>query len=385
MPGPTALGKRTPRVDPAATSTAATYATRNLPTYVPSSSSGRWDAERSTYNWKPSNTRKLRASLSRASVGSGLASHLFVGDSETDGYVGTGWDRANAWPRAYRATLTSLGVPVGGSGFVPAAPMSGGVSPWWTLTSFTNNNAYISTATSGATAVFASTDAGTKVDVVFYNSSAPFTVSIDGAAAVTVTPPGGLTVGKYTATGLANANHTVTITTTTASTVYILGANVYGTSGLLVHNAGRFGTSTTHWVDTASATGYSLPMSQAITPTPADVAWISLGVNDALGARTAAQYLTDMTTVATFFKNTGANVILVGQYQPSGVSAAVWEGFLASLYTVANALDLPLLDMYDRSGGYTVSNGLGLYGDGTHPNAIGLREWGRAAAFAAAR
>lgn len=364
------------------------YATA-LDTQVRSGTSTvRYDQRTNGYNWKASNTHRLRASLGRAQAGTGVAHHAFIGDSETSYFVGTGADQLGMWPRVYQTVLASMGIPKGGTGVVVAADAGAGpMDPRWTypVGTWTNNNEYRSTSASGAQALFTSDLAGTTADVWYFGTSGGFTVSIDGAAAVTVTPAGGLTVQRYTVTGLSNATHTVRVTTTSTSPVYLIAANVSGASGLIVHDIARYGSYASQndagsWTPTG---GVSIYTSRAgCLPTTPDVVWIALGVNDyqVVGITDPTIATAAISGIAGRFPS--SDVILVAQYQPATNSN--WPDYVTALHDLADSLDVPLLDMYDRSGGTTVATANGLMGDTVHPNSAAQRDWGRAAAMLAA-
>lgn len=360
---------------------------RGLPSYVPATVANNYDTARNMYNVKASNTRKLKAGLGRATANAGISHHVFIGDSETSYDVGTGADQLNMWPRVYRATLNSLGIPVGGTGAVVAA--DAGVKPMdprWTYTgTWSNANQYRASSVSGSTATFTSDSAGTIVDLTTYGSSASFTLTIDGGAPKTVTPTGGLIAYHYTVTGLSNTVHTVVVTTTSSSPTYLLACNVSGTSGVVIHNLARFGSLASgsgagSWTDSSSGVNTNparvgcLPA--GITP---DVVWLALGVNDKGASATNTTIAAALTTLRNQFPD--SDVILVGQYQPSSQPTTTWNAFIASLYTLADTLDVPLLDLYDRSGGFAIANSNGLMGDGTHPSSSAQGDWGRAAAL----
>lgn len=334
------------------------------------------------HNWRASNTRRVKASLGRAMSG-GLAHHAFLGDSETGYFVGTGADQLGMWPRVYRSTLAALGVPIGGTGFVPAA--NAGPGPFdsrWTFTNWTNANEYRASTATGAGAVFTSDTAGTGVRVAYLDTSAAFTVSIDGAAPVAPPIGGSSTVRSYAVTGLANTTHTVTVTATAASPpTYLIGASVTAASGLVCHNLGRFGATASGsgagaWSDVSSFVNVNRAWVGSLPATP-DVVWLALGVNDVINAVPTATITAALSTLRGQFAS--SDVILVAQYEPQGQAA--WPAYIQALYALADTLDVPLLDLYDRSGGYTAANGNGLMGDTTHPNSAAQRDWGRAAAL----
>jgi lysophospholipase L1-like esterase len=148
--------------------------------------------------------------------------------------------------------------------------------------------------------------------------------------------------------------------------------NVYGAAGLRINNAALFGTQAQAWTNN-TFTNRAWNVNQVI-PNP-DVLHLALGVNDFLiGSRTSAQIVTDLTTIRNIYPN--ADVILYGQYQPSAVAQATWAAHIQALYQLAVTLDCPLVDLYQRSGGYTAANTNGMMGDTTHPNAAAQADWG---------
>ncbi|MCW2902897.1 MAG: hypothetical protein JWO67_5162, partial [Streptosporangiaceae bacterium] len=245
-------------------------------------------------------------------------------------------------------------------------------------------NNYLVSTTTGSTITFASTDPGTALDVVMFSTSAPLSWSIDsGARTGTITPAGGAIVQKYTlATGLANTTHTITLTTTNTAGAYMIAARVYGAAGLEVHNAAAFGawaSGPNGWTATSDPTALVSRVNALLTVSP-DVVWCALGVNDVLNAVTPSTITAALASIRSTFS--ASDFILTAQYQPSGATA--WATYVAALYDLADTLDVPLLDLYDRSGGYTTANANGLMGDTIHPNAAAQRSWGRAAALLAA-
>lgn len=365
-------------IDPA--EPAATYSPGGWPSYVSANGilpANIYDARRNAYNWKASNTRKLRASLVKAMAGTALASHGFVGDSETDYYTGSGQSYASMHPRAYKTILTSLGVPNGGSGLVWAAHYGAATQdPRWTLgANWTSANNYVTTSTAGSVMTFASTDAGTKLDIVVFGNSAPIAWSVDGGAASGTLTPTGSGPQKFTlSTTLTNTTHTVTFTSTNASAVYIIAARVYGSSGLEIHNAAAYGSTAagaSGWTD-QSGTLLKSRVDTLNTVAP-DVVWCALGVNDVNNALAVAATTAALTAIRGYFPS--SDFILTIQYQPQG-AVSTWAPYAAALYALADTLDVPLVDLYDRSGGFANSTGL-MAGDGVHPLVAAQQDWGR--------
>lgn len=353
-----------------------------LPTYT-GTRARRYDPRANAYNWKAANTRKLRAGLGKAQAGTGRASWGIAGDSTSDYFVGTGNDFLGMWPRVTRSVLASLGIPVGGSGLVWAAHYGSVIDPRWSTTgTWSNANNYLVSTSAGATITFAPADTGTSIDVIIFGTTASMNWSIDsGAVTGTVTGSGGGVELKTLTTGLANTTHTITLTTTSTSASYVIAARVYGSSGLEVHNAAAYGTTGVSWADYTDPTMMDSRVASLLAVTP-DVVWCALGVNDI--ATNGAAPTTVTAALNTLRNRFTSDFVLVGQYQPQGATQTNWEAYLTALYNLADTLDCPLLDLYDRSGGYATANANGLMGDATHPNAAAQRDWGRAAALLAA-
>lgn len=370
------------------------YAASGAPSYA-GTRTNRFDTRTGWYNAKGSNTRKARAGLAKSGVSTAVSDWVVASDSTASNYLGTidGNDNLAMWPRVMRNLLVAAGhATVGGTGQVPAAA-TGTIDPRWTsLPGFTNNNTYLTGGT-GAVATFSTVtygnETGTAFDIYFRGDSGTFTVTIDGAtpangvvtlsagtySAGTVTPDGSAVYRKLTITGLADTTHTLVLTRT-AGTLYLVSAGLRRASGLVVHNLAQSGSSASGAAGWGDTTGDLAISRRAMAPTAPDVLLLSLGVNDLTGGTAPATVVAALTTVRGYWPN--AEVYLVGQYQRQSVTAADWEAYLAALYTLADTLDCPLLDMYYRSGGYAVANANGLMGDTVHPNKAAQRGWASA-------
>jgi hypothetical protein len=153
------------------------------------------------YNWGADNTRRMQRSLAKATAGTGYSDHLILGEGQT--YQKTGHD--NRWPNLLRANLAAKGVPVGGTGWVRTSDGYDDLDSRVTTTgAWTFRQPYYETTANGATMTFAADVAGTAISVAYFNTSAGFTVAVDGGSPVTVTPSGASTVGTYSVTGLTD-------------------------------------------------------------------------------------------------------------------------------------------------------------------------------------
>jgi lysophospholipase L1-like esterase len=377
---------------------ATTSPTTDLPTYAAPVATNTYDPARNVYNWKGSNTRRHRAGLARAASG-GRASQIFIGDSLTSGCVGgTQMDRLHAWPRAYSATLDALGYPSAGSGLVRI--MDGILrSDFWTVSgAWYGLYPCAVTSSAGSYATMSVPDSGTTVGVVFAGttSATSVTISVDGATSgtgyLTVAAGGPAnTVRRVELTGLDNQPHTVKVTCA-GGTLILIGAEVLRDTGLRCHNVAQGGSTASltgqgSWTDTAAAFGTRLlPLygaaSGAYGDTPTTV-HCSLGGNDVSKGQTPAQVAAAISTLRAACPD--SDFILYFEPQPAELTMSQWAPLGEALYALADSLDVPLIDLHDRLGGYAVEAANGLTGDTVaHLNAAGYADWGRGAAFVAA-
>lgn len=345
-----------------------------------------YDTERCVYNWKSSNTRRLKAALGLGGYfGTSKGSLLVYGDSASEAQVGTSsWQHAFSWPAILQHCLVAGGnfITPGAGGVMPGGHNiffgSSGINGFDGRASrtgtWTNSpNGYI-TGANGATLTFPVVAggialvqvSGTAVDVAYeFVSGSGFTVAIDGGAAVQV-PMTGSGYKHYTVTGLTDTTHSVVITVNTATAPRIMGLSVYRTHGFMVHNLSRSGSTAEEW-GAGAAGGLREHRAAAITPgsTPG-AAIIKLGANDLVAGRTAAQvksYLTNLKTALS-----GLDVILM-TYAETGTPGAEWLPLLDMYYDLADEWDCPLIDVTARTGGFAAANAAGIMAaDGNHPN-----------------
>lgn len=339
---------------------------------------GVYDPRRSVYNLKPAHLRRTRAKLAGAVAGTALCRVGCAGDSITAGEKAAPY-ATNAWPVRMRDIFAASGVPIAGTGLIPAQSAQSGFDARWSYGAGWANFSGAPTSflrqcsTPGSTATLTGDRPGTVVEVQYSNGSGPFTVAIDGAAPVTVTPTGGTSLGIYTVTGLADTNHTVVVTVGATGTTYLVGAGVRRTTGLLVTNAGLGGATAGAWSTTEPFRAG--PALRSYSP---DLVTFSLMTNDANQSVAPATYKSNMQTAITAFK-AASDVLLIAAIPGNGLAL---DPYRAALYELADSNDLPLLDFFDRWGSYDSANGLGLMFDSLHPNATGYADLGRAVASA---
>jgi glycerophosphoryl diester phosphodiesterase len=371
----------------------------SLPSYA-GSRLNQFDPRHGTYNFKHSNTKRIRNALRKVQFGTGVCHIANISDSSSSGFIGgqsaAGYDLLGAWPMTMRDVLNrELGITPGGTGIVPAAqwPTNDSDPKWalggrWSFAGTVTNGGGYMTLAAGGYAGFYSDQVGTQVDVYYYNSSGAFTVSIDGAAAVAPPRTGGLTLNKYTVTGLAEGVHSILISAT--ATAYMAGVQVSTpTKGLHVHNLGIYGEKGYVW-DTATditlAAPARLALLDSIGATITDLLVLKIGAND----RTAYLAATNPTYTpqqmvdaikATYrsLRNkarwVGSDVLIILQNNTDDL-------YSAAFYDLADEFDCPLLDTRYLFTSPTQAQADGLITplDNVHYNARGQKQMGLMAA-----
>jgi lysophospholipase L1-like esterase len=328
------------------------------------------------YNWKASNTGRLRASLDGAT--NKRVNHVFIGDSITAGYLGGSenpqYNALIAWPRVYRSALQAQGIPVAGTGLVPCISGDAPYDPRWTRSGgWDASLAYmVFVRASGETATFVSDTPGTEVSVYYFGNSAGMKINVDGGSDSHLPMDGVAHANVHTVTGLPNTAHTVVITTTTAEYNQMVGASTQGGDGLVCHNiavggATASGPKLAAWATTTP--GYINPAlvgaltAASIIP---DVVYVALGGNDIQDGYSTSQIVTALTTLRNQFAS--SDVIIIGENEFDGYQS-VWRQWSSALHALADTLDCPLVDLYVRYGEYSNAVANRLMGDGAHLNA----------------
>lgn len=347
----------------------------NLPSYAPSTATTFLPAF-SAYNFKPSNTRKLRAGLGRAATG-GICEIACIGDSLTAGATSTTtWERLNSWPMKMRDELVRHGITDGGTGMVRNLDGATAFDARWSYSGVWNASFKTFTFIAAAgSATFTTDKAGDRVTVGYYDDAGSpggtFTVSVNGAVGgagfATVTNSGAAGWKQVTLSAAIAVGQTVVITRT-AGTVYLRGTSVWNsTGGLLVHNIAQSGsaadgTGTDKWEDASAIDRlgqvYAAPTSSLTVP---DMVVIALGYNDKAASVTDAAVTAAITTIRARYSTSDAMLVVTNT--GATPSDATWEDFAGAMYELADTLDVPLVDFYQRLGTWAQLSANGLNGD----------------------
>jgi hypothetical protein len=372
----------------------------SLPAYA-GSRVKQYDPKLAAYNWRQSNTRRLRNSLRKAQFGTGAAHWVLLSDSSSSGFIGggsaAGYDLTGAWPLAMRDILArDLGVQSGGTGIVPGGqwPLSD-TNKMWPLGprfvpnaagTWLNQGGYSYSNGSNTYVTFYSDQPGTTVDVWYLGNSGQFGIAIDGGAVVNPPRSGLVEVQKYTVTGLANTTHSVTMVDNLADggAAVLVGVQVSDpTKGLHMHNLGIYGEKAYVFDEAADVTlaAYNRQlMVDSLGANKVDVLLMKIGANDINGGRTAEQLKTAMTNLRAKARYSGADVVLIAQ----GLDPNTTNGlaYVDAMYDLADQFDCPLLDSAALHGtpAQALADGIITPLDNVHYNARGQRQMGMEAA-----
>jgi len=335
-------------------------------------------------NRATANLPQYKAKRAAATIGAGLCRIAFMGDSITAGYpTFTG---GQSWPIRARNMLLAAGYPIAGQGWVPVVNGPNFTKdPRWTLsgnwqavdTTFGANIAmpHAVSYTVGNTATYTSQEPGTVASVLYLNTSASFTVSIDGGTAVTITPDGSeSTAAPYVVTGLLNTVHTIKITVTGTAGTFVTAAEVRQATGIVFDNWG-YTSSMATWFNQSAGYDYVA----AVAATTPDLVVMCWGVNE-IGAQTGAQYQAALDALAV---RLGARDYVMCTSIPTdangtGYQAVNSQPMRDAVYAEAQVLGCPVFDFYARWGGSsTYQKTLGMMqADNLHPSAQGYADMG---------
>jgi lysophospholipase L1-like esterase len=233
-------------------------------------------------------------------------------------------------------------------------------------------------STPGATATL--TGIGEVCEVVTAGPSAAFSISIDGGAPYVVPQRADVAGPVVTRVeGLTKGEHTVVVSLVDPGTMYLAAVGFVPSSGVVVQNAGYSGSTTEDWRDEQFGRGRILFQSSNVAP---DAIVIELGCNDWNAGVDQATFRSRLDSIVARAQGTGATVLLaVSHFSENG--AATWPPYVKTIYDIADARDLALLDLSDRLGYYHERNANGasydLSSDSTHltpaGNAVKAEAW----------
>lgn len=355
----------------------AAYAGKQAPPTT-GSATGIYDRRLNIYNLKPAQLRRTRAAAAKARAGTAFWQVSFVGDSITAGQGGV--PGTSGWADQLPTMLGNLGYGTTGTGWASAytnvADTRWTVGAGWasqgTQSTLMQNN------TTANALTFTSTTTGTSCHVYYYQgagAAGTFTVSIDGAAGVTVTPAGGDTIGTYSVTGLTNATHSIAVVRTGTTYVNIAGVEVRSASTGVHHQKVAIGGAGITTIN--SSNGFGL-CSMTSNPWAADTVFLAIGTNDATGGATTSN-MTNYLATSIGLLRTGNTPDIILINEPPRSDADI-SALTPAIYATADTYDLPVIDWMDRWGTYSAMSSL--YNDVAHPTASGHGDFARAVIIA---
>lgn len=364
-----------------------------------------FDEVLSVYNLKASNTRYLRAGINRASIpasqtGAGLCRIAIFGDSKSDTYNGNGpagHDNVySKWPHVLKRRLLQsiAGLNDGGTGYIKTWH-AGIYDPRLTLTgTWTNSSGgpYSYTTTNGDTitlSTLATGEKGTIVDAIVANYQADqWSLSADGNTSgtgyyLTTNTNGGAAWRLGQLTGLPDTTHSIVWKNVASNpgADFITGLALRRSYGLVIDNYSLNGGGSPHFISGTTGVG---GVAKFYTPNP-DLLIIALGGNDLASTAfnlSVSTTIANLTTIRNLYPN--SDVMLVLYEENTAVPQATWQSYGAAMYNLADTLDIPLIDIYNKVGVGNTLTQFGLAVDGTHQNGAGDSLYGDAMAKAIA-
>lgn len=349
------------------------------------------------YNVTPQNLIHWRKALGNVRSGSANARIMCVGDSTTYGVGSTGQTTGThnyiqlSWPSQLSALFNAAGVnatwqsfvgdqgPPGsfvnmngvdlrltaGSGWGPSGETIGGSTI--TNNSTTNTLSFVPVANVDSFRIFYIDGAGSS-----------FTYNIDGGSPVTVTQAGTGLLKPVTSTAVASIGaHTLNVNrvsgTTTLTAIEAFNSTI---SQVLIDNCGWSSSTSTNWNDPFGA---GSPATAATwTSYAPDLVVVNLGINDWVAGTSAATYITNIQAIITAIKGgASCDIILMTPVPTNTTNASIanQQSLITAMRSLAQANNLPLIDMWARWQSYAVSQPLGYYADTfTHPIAFGYSD-----------
>ncbi|GAA1337104.1 SGNH/GDSL hydrolase family protein [Arthrobacter roseus] len=348
----------------------------NAPTHA-GVSAGRYSRDRRLYLPDGATVEPLRRRIQKALDGEGSFRLAWLGHSIVAGQGGVPGVVDNV--RLFQQRSAQSGV--SSAGMVPAVNNTTTdarvtLDPEWASIGAPRSNMQLHRrcVVAGKQYTYASTTAGTNVEIYTFGNGSAVTYSIDGSAPVTITPTGVGAIQITTVGGLANTNHTVVITSTTTAAAYLLGVSVHATTGLRVGNFGYSGSWAADWRSdyfTSSQRFYN-GYNNVFSNWAADAAIIELGANELIHGSTAGTLESNLGNMVSEATSAGKDVVLVLGTPVEDPTRTTWvKDYCPAVYRVADMYRVPLVDLTAHWISRPVAAAQDFYYDQWHPNSKG--------------
>lgn len=333
-----------------------------------------YDGRLSTYNLKPKHLLKTRAALAQVAAGTGHFNLACVGDSTTYGLGSV--PGVSTYPDQLQKQLAAAGYPAAGSltAGTSASAVDGRITKGAGWAPFSDRSSILNNSTTTNPLTFAFTASSTYVRVFYYDywGGSPWTITIDGGTPVNITSAGTNLVKTWTSPALTSGPHTVVINRV-GGNVYIIGVETATsiTTGTRLYNAGFSGGKMAQFASASLAID--------LTPVAAvgfDAHLTILGsiVNDSTAGTSVATYKAQLKTAVANLRVGGGDIVLGTLLPPQSQTITVLAPYLKAVYEVADELDLPVVDFYDRWTGVFQS---GHMSDAVHGSPAGYSDYAR--------
>ena len=328
------------------------------------------------YNFTPQNFWKFKKAMAKVFLGTGDCKILCIGDSNVRGFGTTHTTTQThkfAWPGQLATILDDRGYPSVQGLVAPQGEASiadnrvvRSTSPaWsalavgafsWASSAGTPLTSYWLSQASGCVLTFTSDVECDSFDIYHFNAATTgnWTGLATGGTAVNITPgataisAAGFTKTTINAGSLAMGN-TLTITTTNANNVWIIGIEPRNSTRKQVYvaNAAIAGSGTSHW----AAADLSYPLANGIGAIKAyapDLTIVELGTNDALGSSTTAALLANLDTIANAALVSGD--VIFKTMLPIGGAYSAYQPILDTYVKSIRAMNRPVMDSFSGIG-----------------------------------
>jgi lysophospholipase L1-like esterase len=353
--------------------------------------SGIYDPRRHTYNVHATSLLNWHTALARARTGGTSARIHCVGDSTTKGYGG-GDTQTNSYPIRLKTLLTQAsGLTAADAGLLLNDNTSSGDSRYTSMPtgwSFSTSAGYTFSVQGLTTAAgpLVITLPGLESLRVWYaknpgTGSTVVTVNDGTAHAQTINTAATAGVGFVEWTGLTPGSQSVSFAVPTVANVFIIAIETFSPTGkIMILNEGQPGAGSADLVTTTPAYGKQ-PTLLNVGATKPDLIILDMLINDWNNNIAPAGCQTAMQSFITAAKSATQDLLLVVPVPPQETAHTyTWSQFVAVVYALADANNLPLIDMTARWVDYPTANTKGLRFDNLHPNAMGYADKAQAIA-----
>jgi lysophospholipase L1-like esterase len=294
----------------------------------------------------------------------GWAAKLKTALQATYGDGGSGWQGSIDADAAMTAIVTTASYR---TLYAAAGNQVATTGSWATSGPFGPGVTTITTTASGATATYTVRGTSVKLWYIQNTGKGTFNWTIDGVAQTAVNTAGAASTQSVTVSGLSSGSHTVVITSADTSGIFICGVSGENATGVVVHNFGRWGATSTTFNSSDTFGGTATYMGGS--GNPADLVIFNAGVNDANASVASETYAENVERCLKTIRN-GNSACDILMVRPHIGANDATTPFYATLYsrqrTLAETYGAALIDFH-RLGrnSYNYWNGLGYFSDGT--------------------